>query len=158
MLFILHCVASQGLLCITSRLWADLKRRTEEELEKRSWSKALANLNTLELADLSAAIGEKLEVRNQRSAFEGGRGTMAAGAAACRKPRTPPIESRDRKQQSPRPRTRIADEPHTLASQPRALRPSARHTSALYAETLNPPPLDLENRHPRASGTSSRRA
>ena len=38
----------------------DLKRRTEEELEKRSWAKALENLNTMDLADLSAAIGERL--------------------------------------------------------------------------------------------------
>ena len=41
----------------------DLKRRTEEELEKRSWAKALENLNTMDLADLSAAIGERLGKR-----------------------------------------------------------------------------------------------
>jgi hypothetical protein len=30
----------------------ELKRRTEEELEKRSWAKALANLNTVELGGM----------------------------------------------------------------------------------------------------------
>ena len=76
-------------------LRADLKRRTEEELEKRSWSKALANLNTVELADLSEAIGDKLEVRHQRSAFQG-RGTIGGGPVN-NKPCTPPVESRGRK-------------------------------------------------------------
>jgi hypothetical protein len=53
----------------------DLKRRTEEELEKRSWAKALENLNTMDLADLSVAIGERLVKR---------------GLSTSSKPRAPP--------------------------------------------------------------------
>mmetsp|Transcript_38820 Transcript_38820/g.62560 ORF Transcript_38820/g.62560 Transcript_38820/m.62560 type:complete len:189 (+) Transcript_38820:3-569(+) len=69
----------------------DLKRRTEEELEKRSWSKALANLNTVELGDLSSAIGDKLEARHQRSRF------TAGGGAGMHKPHTPPLAPRSQR-------------------------------------------------------------
>ena len=54
----------------------DLKRRTEEELEKRSWAKALENLNTMDLADLSVAIGERLGKK---------------GLNTSSKPSTPPL-------------------------------------------------------------------
>lgn len=64
----------------------DLKRRTEEELEKRSWAKALANLDTADLADLSSAIGERLEARKDRARFER-RGSVS-------KPKTPPLAPR----------------------------------------------------------------
>jgi len=37
-----------------------LKWRTEEEFEKHSWAKALENLNTMDLADLSVVTGERL--------------------------------------------------------------------------------------------------
>ena len=64
----------------------DLKRRTEEELEKRSWAKALANLDTTDLADLSSAIGERLEARKDRARFE--------RVGSVRKPQTPPLAPR----------------------------------------------------------------
>jgi len=73
----------------------ELKRRTEEELEKRSWAKALANLNTVELGDLSSAIGQKLERRQGRSGYSTQRQRV-------HRPHTPPIRPSGKASEQPR--------------------------------------------------------